>query len=788
MRGRFIIGCRVLLLAFAAVLAQGVFFSAELAAQEKVVYGVIKDKATGKPIDLSQVEVIIYAFNTVAEAKDVMETMSSDVNTFIVTHSSQAYPDRTGYYEINVAPTGALLYKADMVAPVMEIVNGRSEINLAIEVGNRLTEAVLTEERDEVAVMDANSELVGNTLMVSSGIALPSFTGKRDARLIVQPVLLDRVTKDTLRYLRPLVVDGKEYTFTQNRRMNFDMETYDPLRQYVSKTDSLTEDRLVIPWNANIYVRDPNKEYLVLGLIQIEDYNRPYFYMEEYLASMRTRRPLRWLRYSAEPMSLKAEDYYVAPRREKMSSGGSVSLNFEKNKAVLAADDAASWRQLDSLKKVLLNIVNGEGTSLREMHIVGTTSPEGSLEINTRLAKQRTEFALNEIMSALPKYNKDRVWSTAESIIRTWEDVALLIDADAEECLAAEPVRTAEAEALMKKAATIREIIAQHPGSVDAQGRAIAQLSFYDVLQQKYLPKLRSVSYSLAYDVNRALTPDEILHRWRTDNAYRSGERAFTLHEYWQLFQMLNDKEELAKLYKMAYDETKRSNGMPWEYAAGLLSESYIEKGIVDTTVLAPFVDLKIHGVNVKVRRMDGTGEDVVNPAPIVFNQMVMYLNSKNFSRASQLSQLLPDAAEYAQVKAYAMVLGGYFYGGDTPEEIARIDSYFNTVCESSTWNKVILCMARGLKEKVYNRDAEEAIELLPDDEPMKFYFKAILLGRKGYDYLMESEGNLYKACKMDPTLIEVAAGDGDMREDSVEEVRKALEDTETGDLIYGFY
>jgi len=777
----------ILTLSFSLILASSV----SVEAQEKLVYGTIKDKTTGKPVDLSQVEVCVYAFNTVAEAQDVMELMSTDVNTFISTHSSQAYPDRTGYYEIKVAPTGALLYKADMVAPVMELVNNRGEINVAIEVGNRLVEAVLTEERDEMAVMDAQSEIIGNTLSVSSSIALPSYTGKTDARMIVQPVLIDRVSKDTLRYLRPLVVDGKEYTFTQNRRLNFDIAKNDPLLPYISKTDSLTQNKVVIPWSANIYVKDPNKEYTIIGLIQLEDYNKPYYYLEEYLASLRMRRPLRYLQVETAPASLNPDDYYVAPRREKIGSSGSVSLNFPKNKATLSPDDEESHRQLDSLKQVLLDIINGEGTFLREIHITGTSSPEGSVALNSDLAKRRTQYALNEIISDLPKYNRDRLWSSAESVTRTWEDVAVLMEAEASALLSDEEedmAKIEQAQGISEKVRKIRDVIARHPDNMNAQGREIVALPFYRELQEKYLPQLRSVRYSLSYDVNRALRPDEILERWRTDEEYRNGTKSFTLHEYWQLFRMLEDEEELDILYRRAYDETERSNGKPWEYAAGKLAESYLKKGIVDTTILAPFVDLRTKGVNFKVRRMDGTGEDVINPAAIVYNQMLMYLKAQNFRRASQISQILPDNEEYFTAKAYTMCLGGYFQGGETPEEIANNDSYFREVCRTSDWNKVVLCIARGVKEKVYNREAEEAVAKLPDDNPMKFYFKSIILGRKGYDYLMESEGNLYKACKMNPELIEVAAGDGDMREDSVEEVRKALEDTETGDLIYGYY
>jgi len=746
------------------------------AGQEKLVHGIIRDKSTGRPVDLHSVAVSVFSFNTVAEAEDIMKIMKSDQNAFIEIHGGQTYPDQTGYYEIMVAPTGALIFKADMADPVMELVNNRGEINVTLDVGNLLDEAVVVEERQEVSVMEPQSELVGNILSVSSGISLPSFTGREDARLIIQPVLMDRVTKDTLRYLNPLVIDGEEYTFTQNRRLNFNMAN-DPLSPFISKRDSLTQKKMVIPWSANIYIPDPSREYVVLGLIQMEDYNHPFMYMEEFLASTRTRRPLRFLRYDVTPLDVNIDDYYVAPRREKMSSGGHVSLNFPKNKSELSPDDLEGHRQLDSLKKVLLDIANGEESFLKEFHVVATASPEGSYAHNKILAAQRTKFALDEIISILPKHTRDRVWSTSESIIRTWDDVAGLMEASG-------------IEKDIDRASAIRQIVANHPGSIDAQNKVIRELPYYSDIVDIYLPELREVKYTISYEVNRALTPAEVLNKWRNDADFREGRKMFTLNEYWQLFNMLEDQNELDELYEMSYRLTKESSGRAWELAAAKLSKRMVEKNINDTSVLNPFIDLRFHSTDVKLTNNVGgrVTTEVINPKALVFNQLVMYLRMKDFSRASQLSKILPDDDDVKLGKALAMCLGGYYYGGKTPEERQAYDSYFRTVCSTSLWNSVVLYLARGAKEKLFNSQAERAIEQLPDDEPMKWYFKCIVTGRKGYESLLESEGYLYKACTMDPTLIDLAGADGDIREDSVQAVKDALEDRETGDMIYGFY
>ena len=112
------------------------FFVLPLGAQEmKRVTGHILDKTSGKPIDLKQVSVNIYGFNTVAQAEDVKKQMDGDENTFVAP-DSQAFPDDNGYFEISIPETGALIFKADMKPAVLEKVNFRLEINVKIEMGN----------------------------------------------------------------------------------------------------------------------------------------------------------------------------------------------------------------------------------------------------------------------------------------------------------------------------------------------------------------------------------------------------------------------------------------------------------------------------------------------------------------------------------------------------------------------------------------------------------------------------------------------------------------------------
>lgn len=747
----------ILLLAFQ-------LFALPLGAQEmKRVTGHIVDKTTGKPIDLKQVSVSVYGFNTVAQAEDVKKQMDGDENTFVAP-DAQAFPDDNGYYEITIPETGALIFKADMKPAVLEKVNYRLEINVKIEMGNYIRTSTITAVRDQVGVLDPQGDIEGNWLKARSTIALPENSGKTNARMIVQPILIDGVTKDTLRYLKPTVMDGQEYRVTQLRRMNYNADN-DPLNRWLSP-DTLTSAAQIVNWADTIYLENPSKNYQVKGIIQLEDYNLPYFKKEYFLASSRLRRPLRFLEYSMEPYMLDPEQYRERAKREKRNTAGNMSLNFMVGKAQLAADDEEARRQIDSVKSVLLDIIHGEGSQLKEFHITGTASPDGPYAGNMNLAKKRMEYALNQIVSVLPKNVRDRVYMTTTATVAPWTAVAELLEADS----------------LMVEAKAIRDIVSNNPGTPDRQWGKIRALPYYRSLIVNYLPRLRSVRYQYGYEIFRELTPEEILERYRNDEDYRSGRKKFALYEYWHLFQLVKEPEELEKLYKRAYDESIEANGRPWILAANSLAASYIARGVADTTILRNFIDLQTPVVNYHLMRMNGNGYEIVNPEAVVANQMIMYVMTNNFRKAGQLTNILPDNDRNRLVRAYALCLGGYYKGGNTPEQRRRAREVFETVSESSPLNKVVLCLA--MNTKTYDSLAEEAMSALPVDSALTDYLWAVIYGRKGartQDFMddMASEDYLVACFHKDPSYIDIAAGDGDIVETIMKSARDRYENGE---------
>ena len=293
----------------------------EVSAQDmKLVSGRIVNKNTKKPF--GQEAVFIYAFNTVAEAEDARKVIDSK-NGFFESSSMEA-ASADGYYQITVPETGALIFKVGVVDCVLEKVNYRLEINVEIESNEILKQVDVVGMRQGIQPMDPdNAEIDGNSFRARNKIPIPAQYGKSNARLILQPYLLDGNTGDTVRFLDPMVYDGEQYHLTQERRMGYDTGK-DPLMHYV-RHEPLVADGMVVDWADTVYLDDPMKSYCVKGVLLLEDYNRVYHREEYLLASARIRRPLKFLEYTLGERQLDPNKYKERPRRERRNTAGNIS-------------------------------------------------------------------------------------------------------------------------------------------------------------------------------------------------------------------------------------------------------------------------------------------------------------------------------------------------------------------------------------------------------------------------------------------------------------------------------
>lgn len=692
---------------FFSVLA-ACFSSHVLDAQEiKTVTGKILNKTTGKPFDPQTVT--IYTFNTVGEAEDALRAMKETGYFF---GNLEIKPEADGYYETRVAETGALLVAIIGVdEKPLEKVNYRMVIDFNIVGGNILPPSISTAQVTEPQPIEGENEIQGDTLTATSTIPLPDRFGKTNARLILQPILFSAETSDTIRYLTPRIYDGEQYSLTQNRRMEYDSKENDPLVRFVNPDMPLRADSMIVNWADKIKLPDPSKGYYVEGYLQMEDYNAVYYNDTIMLASPRSRRPLKFLEYSFDQYNLDPNKYKERAQKELRNTSSNISLNFLVNKAQIDEKDTVGMQQLEQLRSDLLGIVKGDGSRLTEFHLKGISSPDGSYNSNLNLAKARMNFAMSQITSVISRHDLDRIFHSTKAEVAPWSAVADILEADS----------------LKTEAADVRAIIEQYPNSHDSQGIRIRRLPYYKEIISPRLSQLRTITYEYKYEINRELTPAEILDRYENDQDYRSGKKKFALYEYWHLFQMVKDKDELFELYKRAYNDSKEVSGTPWALAANNYALGCLEREIIDTTILSPLINAGFR-INIETKRADGTVSSVINPDACVANQIAMLLKSNNFSRASVLVQILPNTDRFRMIKALTMCLCGMYKGGRTFEEQQRNLGYFNLIANSTPRNKVVMSLA--MRTPNYDLAAEAAIEELPQDEALTDYFKAIVACR----------------------------------------------------------
>ena len=133
-------------------------------------------------------------------------------------------------------------------------------------------------------------------------------------------------------------------------------------------------------------------------------------------------------------------------------------------------------------------------------------------------------------------------------------------------------------------------------------------------------------------------------------------------------------------------------------------------------------------------------------------------------------------------MRAFALCLGGYYKGGNTPEQRSRAREVFETVSESSPLNRVVLALA--MNTKTYDAVAEEAMADLPPDSALTDYLWAVIYGRKGarsHDFMddMASEDYLLSCFRKDASFVDIAAGDGDIVETIMKSARVRYENGE---------
>lgn len=736
-----------------------VLMAGKAAAQDRIiVQGLVTNSGDGnKPLNDGGVH--IYGYNTVGEARDAYISAKnawiSSGGMFDPGLCIEVFPDNTGFYEIRVPASGALLFFyafSSEAEPQMILVNGRNKINCQFDLNIQLEESKIT-AGDGRKLEVKPPEPDGNLLPVVAKWPFPKDRmGKSDARFGLQTFVLDTNKKDTLEFRQTVVMDGKEYHETQERRMGYE-SSRDPLMNIAERYPELSTETTYAYINDTIVLNPPSKRVYVKARMWLEDYNQVYFDFDQQLIdTRRMRRPMRFLEYALEGNSLNFNDpeYVRKARRELMDHKQQLDIKFLLGKAQIDPADSASVAALESISSTIRGIIQNEETNLKEYYINGVASPEGGYAKNQSLAKERMNYIAHVVNSQMSQSMQERVYKETHARVATWEELADLMWADS----------------LKTEAEEIREAAAKYPNSMDQQGAQMRRLPYYNTLIKDYLPALRSVEFIYKVEVFRELSPDEVVERYRTDENFREGKngKEFTPYEFWVLMQRLTDPKELEPICKRAIKQAK-DNGDNWPLPSNILAQIYINRRQADTTILAPFVEEFRGVVNYSLMNMNGT-RSTRNPAPVVANQAIMQLLEEKYQRAVYLVEMLKDLPEYDGLRTVVRSLAGYFKPGKPGST-----EIYDKLHESSPRNAVVMDLAMN-----YWSFIPDELELLDPEDPVTYYLRAQYVskeaGIKGNDFdFWDSEvqntaiRNLVKAFQRDESLIDIADGDWDMNE-----------------------
>ena len=530
---------------------------------------------------------------------------------------------------------------------------------------------------------------------------------RSNARVVLAPLATILETGDTFKIVRPFVKDGKAYQATQFRRMGFD-NLRDPLIASRSKYFMQTREEDSITVFEVLHPIKQNYHYKMTAQLWFEDYNTVYRLDSVCIDEGFSREPMRFLDFKLDNVDIDHIRYERRGTREVISDKRKLDLNFLVGEAKLDPTDSIGFGQLNQLKLDLGRFVNDAESEITFAQIVGQASPEGGYAINERLCRQRSEYLRTEVSSLFPRVK-------IESKVASWLQVAELLEQDS----------------LLDYANQVREIVAATQ-NFRTQEVKIKQLSCYEYIKEKVLPRLRVVEFTFNYETHRVLSREEVYERYENRADYRNATAPIKPYEYYYLFDKLKKSpKELEVLARNAHRQVKDPNSeKPWPLAAYYLAQCYLHRDTCDTTLLKPYLDW-YSLPNQEKKDFDGFTLGWVNDEAIVATHIAMLCKAGSYVMADSIAvNLLPDVPKFKRLKLFLNCLN---FGWNNSE-------VRDTVALSSPFNKAVVYAAQdgGDDDKGFH---QAALNILQDStqvdfkDPRVFYLTAILRFRLECEY-----------------------------------------------------
>lgn len=615
-----------------------------------------------------------------------------------------ASTNEEGKYLVIIDSDGKLAYSILGMEDTEVPVEGRLAIDVVLTASSITLDEVLVKAKGKLKVVapePTDIEIKGNYAHIKTRVKVPHRLFSSSTRLIIQPALYN-VTAKKMWYLKPLVFDGRRYNITQDRMLDFDLKA-DPLTPYVEVQKRSGHKDDMIFWSDSVYLDNPDQDFHCDMLMAMENYNR-VFYRDTTTISRGTVNPMRFFQYSLLGTEVTDTTFYPTPEMQMRDTRGDVMLTFKVNDARLYMDQGNNRAEMNSLLSQLQHIENDPDAALKSFYIYSTSSPEGNYAKNVDLSKRRMQSALELIMDNLSPTTRRYMEVKSDASVEPWESLVTMLRADS----------------LNTEADAIADIIAKYPGQMDAQSIRIRKLPFYSsLIPEKYLPRMRKVSYEFLTSQFRYLTDDEIAEVYKTDPKSLSRYEFFRLYRY--LAKTPAEKEEYLKKALEIHPN--------FLVAATDLAAIKLERGEADYDLLGNYLQ-----PGNKIKKI---------PDEARLNHIAACLASHHYLEADSLASLLPDTPRFHKAKIYTDVFNGRYEGA------------MQEVAAESPINEVVILLALKANDQAWRKASK--LGGSAEEE----YLKAVAANR--VDEYMAAVSHLENALRLKPELKEIAKIDGDL-------------------------
>lgn len=560
-----------------------------------------------------------------------------------ITNERIEISDEDGRYVVKAEKSGSLKYTCIGYEDQTVELKGRQVVNVVLkDAVFELDEVTVTSKiKDKVVPEPTDIEIKGNYFHLKTRIPVPKELFSTNRRLVIQPSLYDINDQKRL-LMRPMVFDGDAFQITQ-KRMYHGNEKNDPLHEYIVVKSTPYRQSDVLVYHDSIYIQELKHDYRADVHLAMENY-RFVVYRDSFSIARGTVNPLRFLDYQFSASHITDRRYLPRPVMQLRDTQGEVNLTFVINQADLDDRNPQNQRELNRLNDELAAIEQNPDASLHSFHITGVASPDGSYAANLRLAKMRTDKALERILARLTPESRSSLKVQSDAEVASWDTVVALLRKDS----------------LYTRADEIEELMHQYKSY--RLNQALKGKPYYQELATRYLPSLRKVRYTYEYSIFRTLTDAEI------HQLYQQRPQELTRYEYYRMIATAATPAEKERLCREAMALHHH-----FSYAANELAYCMIEQGTPDSRILQPFVS-------------------ATAPAELLSNQIIALLDEGKYASADSLLSFLPETEHFTQLRAITGALAGYH------------TETFDAVAATSPLNKVVMLLAMKRNDEAWQQ------------------------------------------------------------------------------------